>query len=141
MKHLEAKSVFAIAQQYPRSIFVVLMHLDLQWQKLKCDNQSEEVNDTDVEASWPLPELKRRRMTYIPLPAVLRGFPDLSPAKLCELADLKAVSPFQGTSHRAYCYGGTTMRFASSPVVDLLAELKSSNRGFCKLLVFPFLFR
>ena len=34
-KHLETKSSFANAQEYPRSIFVVLVHLDLQWQKLK----------------------------------------------------------------------------------------------------------
>ena len=57
------------------------------------DNQAEEANDTDDEVIWPLPEVKRRRMTYIPLPAVFGVFPDLSPAKLCELADLKAVSP------------------------------------------------
>ena len=57
------------------------------------DPQSEEVNDTDDEVIWPLQEVKRRRMTYLPLPGVLGIFPDLSPAKLCELADLKAVSP------------------------------------------------
>ena len=34
-KHLDAKSSFANAQKYPRSIFVVFVHLVLQWQKLK----------------------------------------------------------------------------------------------------------
>ena len=47
--------------------------------------QSEEINDTHED--------KHRRMSYIPLPGVLGIFPDLSPAKLCELADLKAVAP------------------------------------------------
>ena len=54
---------------------------------------SEEVNETDDEPIWPPQEGKRRRMSYIPLPGVLGIFPDISPAKLCELADLKAVAP------------------------------------------------
>ena len=67
--------------------------MDEAEESLAVDPQSEEVNDTDDEVIWPLQEVKRRRMTYIPLPGVLGIFPDLSPAKLCELADLKAVSP------------------------------------------------
>ena len=63
-------------------------------ESLAVEPQSEEVNDTDDGVIWPVQEVKRRRMTYIPLPGVLGIFPDLSsPAKLCELADLKAVSP------------------------------------------------
>ena len=55
---------------------------------------SEEINDTDDdEPIWLPHEDKHRRMSYIPLPGVLRTFPDISPAKLCELADLKAVAP------------------------------------------------
>ena len=55
---------------------------------------SEEINDSDDDAPiWQPHEGKRRRMSYIPLPGVLRIFPDISPAKLCELADLKAVTP------------------------------------------------
>ena len=60
---------------------------------LAVDPHVEEANDTDYKVIWPLQEVKRRRRTYIPLPEVLGIFPELSPAKLCELADLKAVSP------------------------------------------------
>ena len=35
LRHLGAKSCFVNAWEYPCSLFVVLMHLDLLWQKVK----------------------------------------------------------------------------------------------------------
>ena len=60
---------------------------------LAVDPHVEEAYDTDDKVIWPLQEVKRRRRSYYPLPEVLRIFPELSPATLCELADVKAGSP------------------------------------------------
>ena len=86
---------------------------------LAVDPQVEEVNDTDDEVIWPLQEVKRRRRTYIPLPEVLGIFPELSPAKLCELADLKAVSPSK------------VLATVPTATVAHLAELKKAPTEVC----------
>ena len=88
-------------------------------ESLAVDPQVEEVNDTDDEVIWPLQEVKRRRVTHFPLPGVLGIFPDLSPAKLCELVDFEGGVSLQGISHRAYRYGGATMRLLQTREVFL----------------------
>ena len=49
--------------------------------------------DTDDEMILPVLGVKRRRKSYIPLPVVLGIFPDVTPAILCDLADMNTVSP------------------------------------------------
>ena len=99
--------------------------------------QSEEINDTHED--------KHRRMSYIPLPGVLRTFPDISPAKLCELADLKAVAPSKVLAIVPTASVTQLCDFCKLAVANLLAKLKSSNRGLCYygfvlLLFAPFRF-
>ena len=53
---------------------------------------SEEAPDTDDRMIWPVSGVKRRLKAYIPHPGMLWLFPDVCPATLCELADMKTDS-------------------------------------------------
>ena len=53
--------------------------------------QAEEAPNTDDQVIWSVLAIKRRLSAYLPLPGVLRIFPDVKPPTLCELADLKTV--------------------------------------------------
>ena len=125
--------------------------------------QAEEAPDTDDEIIWPLPGVKRRRMAYIPLPGVLGIFPEVSPATLCELADLKTVSPSRvlaivptatvaqlcdfcklaeslqapdnAVDQPPHVPDPLPVQEKSGPVADLLAELKKLRPRFAWVIV------
>ena len=49
-------------------------------------------NGSEDEPIWPA-RSKRRRRSYISPASILKVFPDVTPATLCELSELKTCTP------------------------------------------------
>ena len=60
---------------------------------------AEEAPDTDDRMIWPVSGVKHRLKAYIPHPGMLWIFPDVCPATLCELANMKTDSSSSVLAH------------------------------------------